>query len=212
MPLVAFAILRDRVPFLGHVVSTSEIEPDPEKTEKIKNFPTPTDVTEVRCFLRLASFYRRFVPNFTVTAAPLNKLTKKNTVFEWSEDCEESFNKIKHALVTTPVLVYPKFGLQNQFILKTDTSAKGLGAVLSQMQDDGTIHPVTFDSHSIDKYERNYEDFRVGNRQTSVGCPLLTSIHPWPSLHYLYRPCSLPVHVKISKTIWKAHKVGPHYS
>lgn len=78
------------MPFLGHVVSTSGIEPDPEKTKKIKNFPTLTDVTGVRCFLGLSSHYHHFVPNFAVTAAPLNKLTKKNTVFEW---CEESLKR-----------------------------------------------------------------------------------------------------------------------
>lgn len=149
-------LLKDKVLFLGHVVSTSGIEPDPEKTEKIKNFPTPTDVTGVRCFLGLASYYRRFVPNFAAIAAPLNKLTKKNTVFEWSGDCEESFKDLKHALVSAPVLAYPKFGPGNQFILETDASITGLGAVLSQMQDDGTIHPVAYASRSTDKHERNY--------------------------------------------------------
>ena len=138
--------------FLGHVVSTSGIEPDPEKTEKIKNFPTPTDVTGVRCFLGLASYYRHFVSNFAVIAAPLNKLTKKNTAFEWSGDCEQSFRYLKHALVSAPVLVYPKFGPGYQFILETDASISGLETVLSQIQDDGTIHPVAYTSRFIDKH------------------------------------------------------------
>ena len=149
-------LLKDKVSFLGHVVSTSGIEPDPEKTEKIKNFPTPTDVTGVRCFLGLASYYRRFVPNFSVIAAPLNKLTKKNTVFEWSGDCEESFPEAEACLSLCTCVSNPKFGPGNQFILETDASTTGLGAVLSQTQLDGTIHPVAYASRSVDKHERNY--------------------------------------------------------
>ena len=89
-------------------------------------------------------------------AALLSKLTKKNTAFELSGDCEESFRNLKHALVSAPVLVYPKFGPGNQFILDTDSSITGLGAILSQIQDDGTIHPVAYASRSIDKHERNH--------------------------------------------------------
>lgn len=149
-------LLRERVLFLGHVVSATGIEPDPQKTEKIRSFPTPTDVTSLRRFLGLASYYRRFVQDFAIIAAPLNQLTRKDVAFEWSESCQKSFEQLKSALVSTPVLVYPKFGPGNTFILETDASKVGLGAVLSQMQEDGTVHPIAYASRSTDKHERNY--------------------------------------------------------
>ena len=77
-------------------------------------------------------------------------------MFEWSGDCEESFQKLKHGLISAPVLAYPKFGPGNQFILETDASTTAPGAVLSQTQLDGTIHPVAYASCSVDKHERNY--------------------------------------------------------
>ena len=149
-------LIRDKVPFLGHVVSTQGIEPDPAKTEKIKNYPTPTDVTEVRRFLGLASYYRRFVPKFASIASPMHSLTKKNMPFQWTDGCESAFSQLKAALSTSPVLVYPRFGPGHSFILETDASTVGLGAVLSQMQDDGTVHPIAYASRSVDKHEKNY--------------------------------------------------------
>ena len=120
--------------FLGYAVSSAGIEPDPAKTDKINKFPTPTDATSVRRFLGLASYYRRFVPNFSVIAAPLNQLTKKNAQFEWTENCKISFERLKSALMSAPVLVYPRFGPGNTFILEMDASIVGLGAVLSHTQ------------------------------------------------------------------------------
>ena len=144
------------MPSLGHVVSTQGIEPDPAKTERIKNYPTPTDVTEVRRFLGLASYYRRFVPKFASIASPIHALTKKSVPFQWTDECESAFNELKVALSTSPVLIYPKFCPGHSFILETDASTVGLGAVLSQMQDDGTIHPIAYASRSVDKHEKNY--------------------------------------------------------
>ena len=149
-------LIRDKVPFLEHVVSAQGIEPDPAKTERIKNYPAPTDVTEVRRFLGLASYYRRFVPKFASIAAPIHVLTKKNVPFQWTDECESAFNQLKVALSTSPVLVYPRFGPGHSFILETDASTVGLGAVLSQVREDGTIHPIAYASRSVDKHERNY--------------------------------------------------------
>ena len=149
-------LLRDKVQFLGHVVSAAGIEPDPATTEKIEKFPKPTDATSVRRFLGLASYYRRFVPRFSVLSAPLNQLTKKDASFVWSKECEDSFESLKGALMTTPVLAYPRFGPGNTFVLETDASIVGLGAVLSQMQPDGTVHPVAYASRSVNKHEKNY--------------------------------------------------------
>ena len=89
-------------------------------------------------------------------AAPLHKLTKKNVVFEWSAECEKSFVCLKELLTTPPVLAYPKFGPSRTFTLETDASTVGLGAILSQEQDDGTVYPAAYASRSVDKHERNY--------------------------------------------------------
>ena len=83
--------LRERVPYLGFVIPKHEIQVDPSKTDKDRNFPTPTDPTSVRSFVGLASCYRRFVPHFAAIAAPLHRLTKKDAKFEWSEECETAF-------------------------------------------------------------------------------------------------------------------------
>ena len=88
-------ILRNEVPYLGHVISTQGIRPDPSKTEKVKLFPTPRDVTTIRQFVGLASYYRRFVPGFAKIAAPLHALTKKDVPFEWTSECETAFCKLK---------------------------------------------------------------------------------------------------------------------
>ena len=137
-------------------MSSAGIEPDPAKTEKIEKFPRPTDATSVKRFLGLASYYRRFVPRFSIVSAPLNQLTRKDASFVWSKECEDSFQSLKGALMTAPVLAYPKFGPGNSFVLETDASIVGLGAVLSQMQPDGTVHSIAYASRSVNKHEQNY--------------------------------------------------------
>ena len=149
-------ILRNEVPYLGHVISTQGVRPDPSKTEKVKLFPTPRDVTTIRQFVGLASYYRRFVPGFAKIAAPLHALTKKDVPFEWTSECETAFCKLKELLVTAPVLSYPRFGHDREFILETDASGIGLGAVLSQKQDDGHVHPIAYASRSLNAHEKNY--------------------------------------------------------
>jgi hypothetical protein len=103
---------------------------DTHKVEVMVNWARPTSSHKIRSFLGLAGYYRRFVEGFFKLAAPLTKLTKKNEVFLWSEDCERSFQKLKHHLVTTPVLTLP-FGTSG-FVIYSDASYKGLGWVLMQ--------------------------------------------------------------------------------
>lgn len=131
---------------MGHVISKEGIKPDPAKTEKVQRFPTPVDVTKVRQFLGLASYYSQFVLGFAQIATPLHALTMKNAVFHWTPECECAFSKLKKLLTTAPVLSYPVFGPQYEFILETDTSAVGLGAVLAQKQLDGSLHPIAYAS------------------------------------------------------------------
>ena len=148
--------LREEVPYLGHLISALGIRPDPSKTEKVKTFPTPCDVTAVRQFIGLTSYYRRFVPNFSNIASPLRALTKKNAVFKWSTECQSAFDRLKTMLTSAPVLAYPKFGPDAEFVLETDASGIGLGAVLSQQQSDGMLHPIAYASRSLDPSESNY--------------------------------------------------------
>ena len=148
--------LRGEVPYLGYVISKDGIRPDPARTDQVKNFPTPKDVTQVRQFIGLASYYRRFIPGFAKVASPLHALTKKGTTFTWSSECEVAFCQLKSLLVTAPVLAYPQFGLNKSFILETDASGSGPGAVLSQEQADGHLHPIAYASRSLHKHEQNY--------------------------------------------------------
>ena len=97
----------DQVAFLGHVVSGEGIQVDPKKIEAVIDWPRPTTVTEVRSFLGLAGYYRRFVKDFSKIAAPLTKLTQKNVKFVWTDRCEEHFQLLKDLLTSAPVLTLP---------------------------------------------------------------------------------------------------------
>ncbi|KAL8102858.1 hypothetical protein AgCh_027400 [Apium graveolens] len=118
------------VQFLGHVVNKEGIKVDPAKIEAVMNWERPKTPTEVRSFLGLAGYYRRFVQDFSKIAVPLTKLTRKNEKFVWTKKCEESFQELKKRLVTTPVLVLPDE--KGKFVIFSDASYKGLGCVLMQ--------------------------------------------------------------------------------
>ena len=148
-------LLRKEVPYLGHILSASGVRPDPAKIETVKSFPTPTDITKIRQFLGLASYYRRFIPAFARIAHPLHHLTKKDVPFHWDSDCEAAFQRLKECLVTAPILSYPHCGPGKQFILETDASGLGLGAILSQEQG-GQVHPIAYASRTLDPHECNY--------------------------------------------------------
>lgn len=98
--------------YLGHVISAEGISTDPTKIEVVCSWPTPTSVHDVRSFLGLASYYRRFVANFASLAQPLHKLTEKKTPFCWTNECQQAFDILKKKLTTAPVLVYPDIAKQ----------------------------------------------------------------------------------------------------
>lgn len=114
----------------------------------------PSNVKTLRSFLGLASYYRRFVPNFAKVARPLHSLTKKDSPFVWIPDCQLAFMELKQLLTSAPVLSYPDF--QKPFVLETDASGSGLGAVLAQRQEDHTVRPIAYASRSLQAHERNY--------------------------------------------------------
>lgn len=118
------------VQFLGHVVNKEGIKVDPAKIEAVTNWERPKTPTEVRSFLGLARYYRRFVQDFSKIAIPLTKLTRNNEKFVWTEKCEGSFQELKKRLVTAPVLVLPDD--KGEFVIFSDALYKGLGCVLMQ--------------------------------------------------------------------------------
>ena len=109
----------NQVVFLGHVISKDGITVDPNKIEAVINWDRPTNVSEVRNFLGLAGYYRRFVEGFSRIAAPLTRLTRKNVKFEWNEECEKNSQELKRRLVTTPVFTIPS-GI-GDFVIYSDT-------------------------------------------------------------------------------------------
>ena len=145
--------LRKEVSYLGHVISEDGVLPDRTKTRTIEEYPTPQNVKQLRSFLGLMSYYRRFVPNFSHIAAPLHKLLKKDAVYEWTAVHEQAFHTLKGKLITPPVLKYPDFN--QPFILTTDASGEGLGAVLSQGEITRDL-PVAFASRTLNRAEKNY--------------------------------------------------------
>ena len=116
------------VTFLGHVVSEEGIRVDPAKIEAVRGWTRPTSPIEIRSFVGLAVYYRRFVQSFSTIAAPLTRLTRHDVRFQWSDECEQSFQKLKTLLTSAPVLTLPEEGVD--FIVYCDTSGVGLGGVL----------------------------------------------------------------------------------
>ena len=144
---------KDGVSFLGHRVSAEGVATEEDKVATIKNWPTPTKVTDLRSFLGLATYYQRFVANFASVALPLTALLKKDTSFVWAEPQVTAFNALKSALSSAPVLrvVDPKL----PFVLHTDASGRALGAVLSQGEGDD-CHPIAFTSRTLADAETRY--------------------------------------------------------
>ena len=141
--------------YLGHGVGNGKMWPVTAKTEKIRDAPQPKTKKELRAFLGLAGFYRRYVPNFSLVALPLTELTKggKPNKIEWTDDCESSFRTLKLQLCSSPVICLPQTDLQ--YVLRTDASDYGLGAVLLQDQGQG-LQPVAYASRKLLTAEKNY--------------------------------------------------------
>jgi hypothetical protein len=147
------SLFKTEVAYLGHIVSSEGIQCNPEKTKSIETWPRPETRSEVRSFLGLVGYYRQFVPNFSEIAFPIVRLTRKGVSFVWSEQCEQAFQKLKQCLVEAPILVFPR--PEGRFVLDTDASANGMGAVLSQIQD-GQEKVIAYASRSLNPAQRNY--------------------------------------------------------
>ena len=137
------------IAFLGHIISKDGISVDPQKIEAIVNWPRPTNVTEIRSFLGLAGYYRRFVQDFSRLATPMTRLTRKHVTFKWDADCENSFQELKKRLISAPILTLPTG--TGGYVIFSDASFKGLGCVLMQ---NGKV--IAYASRQLKPYERNY--------------------------------------------------------
>ena len=145
--------LQKKLEFLGHVVSESGIAPDEGKIEKIKNFHVLKNEKQVRSFLGLSGYYRRFIKNYATISHPLTELTKDTAIFNWTDKEQNAFEYLRNCLTTKPILAYPDFELP--FIVFTDASNVGLGAILSQIQG-GKERVIAYASRHLNHAERNY--------------------------------------------------------
>ena len=147
---------REKVQFLGHILTTEGIYPTPENIEKLSELPRPTTVKQTRRLLGLAGFYRRFCPSYGVIAQPLYEITKKKYVdkFMWGPAQEKAFRTIKELLTSDNLLLYPRF--DQKFILATDSSEYGMGACLSQYDESGDLRPVAFWATPFKGAQKNY--------------------------------------------------------
>ncbi|KAI4904285.1 hypothetical protein NFI96_007443, partial [Prochilodus magdalenae] len=161
-------LLKPEVKFLGHIISAKGIQVDAEKVKVLDTWPTPRTVKEVRQVLGFMSYYRRFVPKFAELAKPLHALVggktnrgRVSSSIAWSDECQNAFNKLKGCLISPTVLAYPDFTVP--FILTTDGSLHGLGAVLSQKQG-GAERVIAYASRGLrgsEKNDKNYSAFKL---------------------------------------------------
>jgi hypothetical protein len=136
----------ERVAFLGHILTAEGIAVDLEKVEAVFNWQRPTNVSEIRSFLGLAGYYRRFIEGFSKIARPMTELLKKEKKFAWTESCERSFQELKQRLTTAPVLTLSD--IHRDFVIYYDASRQGLGCVLMQ---DGKV--IAYASRQLRTHE-----------------------------------------------------------
>lgn len=148
-----YCLFAKKVTYLGHVVSAEGVATDPAKTAAVEHWPVPTNFTEVRSFLGLCSYYRRFIKDFLSIAKCLHTLTEKGAGFKWTSDCQSAFDTLKLRLTNAPILGHPDF--DHPFMLDTDASNVSIGTVLSQ-NIDGTERVVAYASRTLTKCERRY--------------------------------------------------------
>ncbi len=145
---------RKTIPFLGHVISKHGIAADPNKLAAFQQIPAPINMKTLKSFVSLASYYRRFLRSFAQIAQPLYKLQQKEVRWCWTRECQKAYETLKEKLVSPPILAFPNFS--KPFLLETDASGFGLGAILSQKQDDGTVRIISCASRTMNRAERNY--------------------------------------------------------
>ena len=151
------SFMQPRVELLGHIVDSNGVHVEDSKVDRVRKARAPRNRTELRSFLGLASYYRRFIKGFAKIALPLTEKTSESVAFEWTEEMDEAFQELKEALCVAPVLTYPDY--EKPFVVSTDASSKALGAVLSQLDDNKQEHPIHYASRTLNDAEKNYSTF-----------------------------------------------------
>lgn len=152
-----------------HVIGANGVATDPGKISIVQNWPVPTTIKELHSFLGLAGYYRRFVKNFGMIARPLNDLLKKGVQFTWTEIADQDFQLLKQALISAPVLTIPNF--KEPFVVETDASDYGIGAVLHQQG-----HPIAYASKALDPRTQGLSTYEKRKFSHSLGCGSMESI------------------------------------
>ena len=166
---------KEKVEYLGLVIREGKVSTDPVKVKGFTDWPTPRIVKDVQLFLGFGNFYQKFIPKFFTLAAPLNNLLKKDTTFEWTEEMQWAFKELKQWLTSAPVPMMPD--QTKPFQIKCDASKYASGAVLTQLDNNGDCHPVTFLLKTFKKMEHNYE---IYNRELLV---IIWALEEWR--HYI---------------------------
>ncbi|GBG63158.1 hypothetical protein CBR_g36927 [Chara braunii] len=142
------------ISFLGHVVTDKGLQLKSQKVATVRDTPVPTTITQVRAFLGLASYYRRFIKGFAAIAGPLMNLLRKDQSLIWTPECDQAFSKLKAALISAPVLIRPD--PKKPFVLITDWQPEAISAILAQVGPSGLESVVEYASKSVPAYKRNY--------------------------------------------------------
>ena len=146
---------KEQTEYLGMVISHNLVSMDPMKLTGIKNWPTPTMIKQVRSFLGFGNYYQRFIKKFAHLARLLNNLLKKDAIFEWTKECQASFNLLKKQFSKEPILMMPD--QTKPFQIETDASKYASGAILTQTDVNGDRHPIAFLSKTFTETEQNYD-------------------------------------------------------
>jgi hypothetical protein len=146
---------KDRVEYLGYILSPEGLTMSDDKVKTIQEWPEPKKVKDIQSFLGFANFYRRFIYNYSDIVVPLTRLTRKGIAWTFDEKCRTSFDTLKKAFTTAPVLTH--WAPDKQIIVETDASDYALAAILSIVADDGDIHPIAFHSRTFSSAESNYD-------------------------------------------------------
>ncbi|GAN04668.1 conserved hypothetical protein [Mucor ambiguus] len=148
--------------FLGHdnsgrtYCTRQAIKPNPATVEKVKNFPLPNGIKQIRSFLGLASYYRRFINGFARIARPLHEQLQINKRLEWGDEATNAFHTLKDKLTSEPILRKPDFSKPFEVVCDDASSIQGLGAILTQRTEEGHEYPIVFSSRSLHGSEKNY--------------------------------------------------------
>ncbi|KAL4082984.1 hypothetical protein QTP88_028314 [Uroleucon formosanum] len=145
--------LRHEVVYLGHLITDAGVKPDPTKISCVRDHPVPRNPIEIKRFLGLSGYYRRFIEKYSQIAKPMTTLLKKGQPFEWTAECQTAFETLVQKLVTAPILQYPNF--EEPFILTTDASQYAIGSIISQGEI-GQDLPIAYASRTLNKAEQNY--------------------------------------------------------